>query len=46
MVIEKHYIEQAGKKLGRIRDVLLIFILGSIIVESYIDVPYLSSILK
>ena len=46
MVIEKHYIEQGGKKLGRVRDILLIFILGSIIVESYIDIPYLSGILK
>lgn len=46
MVIEKHYIEQGGKKLGKIRDILLIFILGSIIVESYIDIPYLSGIIK
>ena len=46
MVIEKHYIEQTGRKLGRVRDILLIFILGSIIVESYVDIPYLSSILK
>lgn len=46
MVVEKHYIEQAGRKLGRVRDILLIFILGSIIVESYIDIPYLSSIVK